>query len=167
MSFLQAMCVLGYCVAPLDAAAFVACFVSKIWIRVPVVLGAWAWCVWGESSLFVFVRSESTDLMRPCGCFAASVNFLDGTKIEPTRILLAVYPILFVLVIPFPRRTYQFPCAQVILLCSRMDDPHFLKKNLFMWSECTVCTNKARHEYLILCVDILLSTLLASITRTQ
>jgi len=70
VSFLQAMCVLGYCVAPLDAAAFIACFVSKIWIRIPVVLGAWAWCVW------------------------ASVNFLDGTKIEPTRILLAVYPIL-------------------------------------------------------------------------
>ena len=34
----------------------------------------------------------------PRDCRAASVNFLDGTKIEPTRILMAVYPILYVLV---------------------------------------------------------------------
>lgn len=28
--------------------------------------------------------------------FVASANFLDGTKIEPQRILLAVYPLLYV-----------------------------------------------------------------------
>ncbi|KAH8117887.1 Yip1-domain-containing protein [Phellopilus nigrolimitatus] len=70
VSFFQALCVLGYCVAPLDVAALVSCFVRIIWVRIPVALGAWAWCIW------------------------ASVNFLDGTKIEQQRILLAVYPLL-------------------------------------------------------------------------
>jgi hypothetical protein len=28
--------------------------------------------------------------------FTASANFLDGTRIEPQRILLAVYPLLYV-----------------------------------------------------------------------
>jgi len=70
VSFFQGLCVLGYCIAPLDIAALIACFVRVIWIRAPVALLAWAWCIW------------------------ASVNFLDGTKIEPNRILLAVYPLL-------------------------------------------------------------------------
>ncbi|KAI5122901.1 hypothetical protein M0805_007579 [Coniferiporia weirii] len=70
VSFFQALCALGYCVAPLDIAALVSCFVRIIWVRIPVALGAWAWCIW------------------------ASVNFLDGTKIEHQRILLAVYPLL-------------------------------------------------------------------------
>jgi len=70
VSFFQALCVLGYCVAPLDIAAFVACFVQKLWVRAPIALLAWAWCCW------------------------ASVNFFDGTKIEQQRILLAVYPLL-------------------------------------------------------------------------
>ncbi|KAJ7903459.1 hypothetical protein B0H14DRAFT_2664964 [Mycena olivaceomarginata] len=58
------------CIAPLNIAALVACFVRVIYIRAPIALLAWAWCVW------------------------ASVNFLDGTKIEQQRILLAVYPLL-------------------------------------------------------------------------
>jgi len=70
VSFFQALCVLGYCVAPLDVAALVSTFVSVIWVRAPVTLLAWAWSIW------------------------ASVNFLDGTKIESQRILLAVYPLL-------------------------------------------------------------------------
>ncbi|KIJ66973.1 hypothetical protein HYDPIDRAFT_85061 [Hydnomerulius pinastri MD-312] len=70
VSFFQGLCVLGYCIAPLDIAALISCFVRIIWVRVPVALGAWAWCIW------------------------ASVNFLDGTKIEQQRILLAVYPLL-------------------------------------------------------------------------
>jgi len=70
VSFFQGLCVLGYCVAPLDIAAFISCFVRIIWVRAPIALLAWAWCIW------------------------ASVNFLDGTKIEPQRILLAVYPLL-------------------------------------------------------------------------
>ncbi|KAF8843750.1 Yip1-domain-containing protein [Paxillus ammoniavirescens] len=70
VSFFQGLCVLGYCIAPLDVAALISCFVRIIWVRVPIALAAWAWCVW------------------------ASVNFLDGTKIERQRILLAVYPLL-------------------------------------------------------------------------
>ncbi|KIJ13443.1 hypothetical protein PAXINDRAFT_170506 [Paxillus involutus ATCC 200175] len=70
VSFFQGLCVLGYCIAPLNVAALISCFVRIIWVRVPIALAAWAWCVW------------------------ASVNFLDGTKIERQRIILAVYPLL-------------------------------------------------------------------------
>ncbi|CDO70659.1 hypothetical protein BN946_scf184756.g26 [Trametes cinnabarina] len=70
VSFFQGLCVLGYCVAPLNVAALVSTFVHLIYVRAPVALAAWGWCVW------------------------ASVNFLDGTKIETQRILLAVYPLL-------------------------------------------------------------------------
>ncbi|OCH95349.1 Yip1-domain-containing protein [Obba rivulosa] len=70
VSFFQGLCVLGYCVAPLNIAALVSTFVRLIYVRVPIAIAAWAWCVW------------------------ASVNFLDGTKIEQQRILLAVYPLL-------------------------------------------------------------------------
>jgi len=70
ISFFQGLCVLGYCIAPLNIAALVALFVQKIYIRAPVALAAWAWCIW------------------------AAVNFLSGSKIEQQRILLAVYPLL-------------------------------------------------------------------------
>ncbi|KAI0303806.1 Yip1-domain-containing protein [Multifurca ochricompacta] len=70
VSFFQGLCALGYCVAPLDIAALVSCFVRVIYVRAPVAILAWAWCIW------------------------ASANFLDGTKIDPQRILLAVYPLL-------------------------------------------------------------------------
>ncbi|TBU33345.1 Yip1-domain-containing protein [Dichomitus squalens] len=70
VSFFQGLCALGYCIAPLNIAALVSTFVHLIYVRVPVALASWAWCVW------------------------ASVNFLDGTKIEQQRILLAVYPLL-------------------------------------------------------------------------
>ncbi|KAN0092970.1 hypothetical protein V8E55_003754 [Tylopilus felleus] len=70
VSFFQGLCVLGYCIAPLDIAALISCFVRIIWVRAPIALAAWAWCIW------------------------ASINFLDGTKIEQQRILLAVYPLL-------------------------------------------------------------------------
>ncbi|KAF9484399.1 Yip1-domain-containing protein [Pholiota conissans] len=70
VSFFQGLCVLGYCIAPLDIAAIISCFVPLMWIRAPVALLCWAWSIW------------------------ASVNFLDGTKIEQQRILLAVYPLL-------------------------------------------------------------------------
>jgi hypothetical protein len=48
-SFFQGLCVLGYCVAPLNIAALIACFVRIIWIRAPIALGGWAWCIWGEN----------------------------------------------------------------------------------------------------------------------
>ncbi|KAI0787606.1 Yip1-domain-containing protein [Fomes fomentarius] len=79
VSFFQGLCVLGYCVAPLNIAALVSTFVHLIYVRAPVALVAWAWCVWGMS-----METLAT----------ASVNFLDGTKIEQQRILLAVYPLL-------------------------------------------------------------------------
>lgn len=46
-SFFQGLCVLGYCVAPLNIAALVSTFVRVIYVRAPVALAAWAWCVWG------------------------------------------------------------------------------------------------------------------------
>ena len=46
-SFFQGLCVLGYCVAPLNIAALISCFVRVIWVRAPVALLAWAWCIWG------------------------------------------------------------------------------------------------------------------------
>ncbi|KAG8828957.1 hypothetical protein FRC17_007276 [Serendipita sp. 399] len=70
VSFFQALCVLGYCIAPLDIAALISCFVRLIYVRVPLCLLCWAWCVW------------------------ASVRFFEGTKIEANRVMLAVYPLL-------------------------------------------------------------------------
>jgi len=70
ISFFQGLCVLGYCIAPLNVAALVALFVKKIYVRAPVSLAAWAWCIW------------------------AAVNFQSGSKIEQQRIVLAVYPLL-------------------------------------------------------------------------
>ncbi|TFY81221.1 hypothetical protein EWM64_g2793 [Hericium alpestre] len=84
VSFFQGLCVLGYCVAPLDIAALISCFVRIIYVRAPIAILAWVWCIW------------------------ASVNFLDGTKIEPQRILLAVYPLF--------QGTFLFPAAAYALL---------------------------------------------------
>ncbi|KAF9804475.1 hypothetical protein IEO21_09376 [Rhodonia placenta] len=70
ISFFQGLCVFGYCVAPLTIAALVAVFVKLIYVRAPVTLVAWAWCLW------------------------AAVNFLDGTKLEKQRTMLAVYPLV-------------------------------------------------------------------------
>jgi hypothetical protein len=51
-SFFQGLCVLGYCIAPLDIAALISCFVRVIWVRAPVALAAWAWCIWGMIGLY-------------------------------------------------------------------------------------------------------------------
>lgn len=87
-SFFQGLCVLGYCIAPLDIAALIACFVRVIYIRAPIALLAWAWSIWGmfPSHYGVYGLFNAYNL--------ASVNFLDGTKIDQQRILLAVYPLL-------------------------------------------------------------------------
>ncbi|KAG8836962.1 hypothetical protein FRC20_006847 [Serendipita sp. 405] len=69
VSFFQALCVLGYCIAPLDIAALISCFVQLIYVRVPVCLLCLAWCVW------------------------ASMKFFEGTKVAANRVLLAVYPL--------------------------------------------------------------------------
>ncbi|KAI0925808.1 hypothetical protein AcW1_008141 [Taiwanofungus camphoratus] len=70
VSFFQGLCVFGYCAGPLTVAALVAAFVRLIYVRAPVTVAAWAWCLW------------------------ASVNFLDGTKLEKQRVMLAVYPLV-------------------------------------------------------------------------
>jgi hypothetical protein len=82
--------VLGYCVAPLNIAALISSFVRIIYVRAPVSLAAWAWCVWGAYLLSTPARA-SADAVRP-----AAMNFFDGSKIEQQRILLAVYPLLCV-----------------------------------------------------------------------
>ncbi|KAI0029271.1 hypothetical protein K488DRAFT_56706, partial [Vararia minispora EC-137] len=93
-SFFQGLCVLGYCIAPLDVAALISCFVRIIYVRAPIALLAWAWCIW------------------------ASVNFLDGTKIEQQRILLAVYPLLRMIICCscFACRLFYFILAWMILI---------------------------------------------------
>ncbi|KAF8340506.1 Yip1-domain-containing protein [Cantharellus anzutake] len=70
VSLFQTLCVLGYCTFPLVIAGLISTFIRILWVRAPISLAAWAWSVW------------------------ASINFLDGTKIEQQRVLLAVYPIL-------------------------------------------------------------------------
>ena len=91
-SFFQSLCVLGYCIFPLVLAAVVAAFVRILWVRAPVSIGAWAWSVWGECTAPIIKRWRS----RTHPFAAAAMNFFDGTKIEEQRVLLAVYPILYV-----------------------------------------------------------------------
>ncbi|TFK75189.1 Yip1-domain-containing protein [Pluteus cervinus] len=70
VSFFQGLCVLGYCIAPLDIAALISCFIRVIYIRAPLALLAWGWCIW------------------------AAIHFLDGAHIGQPRLVLAVYPLL-------------------------------------------------------------------------
>lgn len=81
----------GYCVAPLNIAALVSVFVPLIYVRLPVTFAAWAWCIWGMS-YYAIVSTLMQRLIPPL----ASVNFLDGTKLEKQRTMLAVYPLLYV-----------------------------------------------------------------------
>ncbi|KAH8924075.1 Yip1-domain-containing protein [Atractiella rhizophila] len=73
VSFFQSLCVLGYCVFPLDLAALLSLFVKTIFIRAPVSLAAFAWAIY------------------------AAVNFLGGTQLKDGRggdwSVLAVYPL--------------------------------------------------------------------------
>lgn len=41
------MCVLGYCLFPLDLAAVINVFVKLLWIRIPVGLLTFGWSIWG------------------------------------------------------------------------------------------------------------------------
>ena len=83
---------LGYCIFPLVLAAVMAAFVHILWIRAPVAIGAWAWSVWGE---WVSSNHQASRCDEPV-FETAAMNFFDGTKIEEQRVLLAVYPILYV-----------------------------------------------------------------------
>ncbi|KAH9940959.1 Yip1-domain-containing protein [Amylocystis lapponica] len=95
VSFLQGLCVFGYCVAPLNIAALVSAFVRMIYVRAPVAMAAWAWCVW------------------------ASMNFLDGTRIEQQRIALAVYPLLLKAECA---RIFYFILAWMIMISSGLSE---------------------------------------------
>ncbi|SGY81655.1 BQ5605_C009g05513 [Microbotryum silenes-dioicae] len=69
-SFFQSLCVLGYCVFPIDIAAIVSVFIKVLWIRLPICLAAFGWSIW------------------------AAVNFLGGTRLEKDRAVLAIYPLV-------------------------------------------------------------------------
>lgn len=62
VSFFQALCVLGYCIAPLDIAALVSCFVRVIYVRAPVALVGWAWSVWGAFYLLCVYCLKADDV---------------------------------------------------------------------------------------------------------
>lgn len=81
----------GYCAGPLTVAALVAAFVRLIYVRAPVTVAAWAWCLWGTFTLHNVVPFHGADYARNV---VASVNFLDGTKLEKQRVMLAVYPLV-------------------------------------------------------------------------
>jgi hypothetical protein len=119
-SFFQSLCVLGYCIFPLVLAAVMAAFVRILWIRAPVAIGAWAWSVWGEwaSSNHQANRCDEPSLE------IAAMNFFDGTKIEEQRVLLAVYPILYVNLANIVFSLSDGMLAQPILFHTCMDDTH-------------------------------------------
>ncbi|KZP25167.1 hypothetical protein FIBSPDRAFT_950538 [Athelia psychrophila] len=71
-SFFRGLCVLGYCIAPLDIAAFIVCFVR-----------------------IMCARACRNDRLGVVYLEVVTVYLLDGTKIEQQRILLAVYPLLY------------------------------------------------------------------------
>ncbi|KAM0751807.1 Yip1-domain-containing protein [Meredithblackwellia eburnea MCA 4105] len=73
VSFFQSLCVLGYCLFPLDIAALVSVFVRLLWIRIPVCAAAFAWSIW------------------------AAVNFLSGTRLEKDRAVLALFPLFMLM----------------------------------------------------------------------
>ncbi|CAG8696934.1 2973_t:CDS:2, partial [Scutellospora calospora] len=68
VSFFQSVCVLGYYIFPLVIVAFIAIFVKKVIIRLPLVVFAFLWSSW------------------------ASINFLSSSHLSNRR-ALAVYPL--------------------------------------------------------------------------
>jgi hypothetical protein len=87
-SFLQSLCVLGYCLFPLDLAAFIATFVRILWVRLPICLLCFAWSVYGEPIQLKMRKKVSDTWPKP----TAAINFLGGTRLEDSRAFLAVYP---------------------------------------------------------------------------
>lgn len=71
-----------------------------------------------------FLNSYPSKFPQPLTLHLASVNFLDGTRIEQQRILLAVYPLLCVLFISLKSirkltasfRLFYFVLAWMILI---------------------------------------------------
>lgn len=69
IGFFQSMCLLGYCLFPLDIAAIVTLFVTNLIVRWVVVVASVGWASW------------------------ASVPFIGGS-VPPARRALSVYPLL-------------------------------------------------------------------------
>ena len=69
IGFFQSMCLLGYCIFPLDIAAIITVWVTNIIARYVVVVVALVWSSW------------------------ASVPFIGGS-VSPARRALAVFPLL-------------------------------------------------------------------------
>lgn len=69
IGFFQSLCLLGYCLFPLDIAAIVAVFVHNHWVRALVVAICLGWASW------------------------ASIPFIGGS-VAPARRALAVYPLM-------------------------------------------------------------------------
>ncbi|CDH57889.1 yip1-domain-containing protein [Lichtheimia corymbifera JMRC:FSU:9682] len=70
VSFFQSVCVIGYCLFPLVAAAVVAIFVDLIWVRLPISIVSFLWSTY------------------------ASVGFLSESEVHlRNRRALAVYPL--------------------------------------------------------------------------
>ena len=83
-SFLQSLCVLGYCLFPLDVAALLATFIRILWIRIPIALVGFAWSTYGKCT--------ATRRLQKLTIIPAAINFLGGTRLEDNRAFLAVYP---------------------------------------------------------------------------
>ena len=64
-SFFQGLCALGYCVAPLDIAALISCFVRTIYVRAPIAIIAWAWCIWGEHEIDPIGKALTSLELKP------------------------------------------------------------------------------------------------------
>jgi hypothetical protein len=74
--------------------------------------------VYGVRYLKLFLHLLKSNILS----FEASVNFLDGTKIEQQRILLAVYPLLWVLFVNPAFQTTYIISFQAFLFRSGVDD---------------------------------------------
>ena len=62
-SFFQSVCVLGYCLFPLVAAAVVAIFVELIWVRLPLAILTFLWSTYGKYT-FHFEKGEKKRFLR-------------------------------------------------------------------------------------------------------
>lgn len=64
VSFFQSLCVLGYCLAPLDLAALVTVFIRMLWIRLPVCALCFAWSSYAAVNLYAPLHVQSASNSR-------------------------------------------------------------------------------------------------------
>ena len=90
MSFFQSVCVLGYCICPLNVACLLCLFFSNVLLRSLFVMAAIGWAVFGFSHDLIFL----SELIS----FVAAVGFLTEPRLS-SRKALAVYPIFLFYII--------------------------------------------------------------------